>query len=448
METLFNPSKVAVVGVSPSEDNLGRFIMYNLISFGFQGEIIPFGRKTGCIFGHKIRSFTEIPEGIDVACILIPAPKVPETVYLFHEKAQVKRFIIYTGGFSEYGEEGKELERKLKNYAEENNLLIVGPNCLGIMNFTNGFVTPFATLNPERIKKGKVAIVSQSGGVALSYINALSEEGIGVSTCISIGNKMVLSEIEYLKYLAKDPDTKVLLLYLESIKNGRAFFEALKCCPKPVIVHKANVTEVSRRIAQFHTASLAVKDELLTACIKQARKVRVSTTDEAIMAVKAAHLSPIKGRNLAILSRSGGEGVILADAAGINGFELPPYPEEIVRFVRERSRAKVIKTTNPLDLGDLYDMESYWKLIERIAQLDTYHGIVFSTQFFHQEWQFVEKLLKKVAEIMKTYNKPITVYVGGERRDVLKLKAQGIVPIFNTPEAAVKAHRILSEIFR
>ncbi|BAT71885.1 CoA-binding domain-containing protein [Thermosulfidibacter takaii ABI70S6] len=442
MEKLFNPQKVAVVGVSPAEDNLGRFIMWNLINFSFSGEIVPFGRKEGYVFGHRIRTLEEIPEDLDVACILVPAPKVPETIRLFHEKATVKRFVVYTGGFSEYGEQGEAFEREIRNYAAQNNILLVGPNCLGIMNVKNGFVIPFVKLNHQLIKRGNVAIIAQSGGVALSHLNLISEEGIGSSITVSIGNKMVLNEVHYLNYLAQDPDTKVILLYLESIANGRKFYEALKSCPKPVIVHKANITEASRKIAKFHTASLAVKDELLTAAIKQAGKLRVYSIDEALLALKACELPPLKGNKIAILSRSGGEGVILADAAGLNGFALPEYPEEITNFVKTRSRAKVIRPTNPLDLGDLFDIPAYWEVTEKIAQLDMYHGIVFSSQFFHEEWVYVPKLLTKLREISETYQKPIAVYVGGEKRDLIETKSQGIIPIFNSPEAVVKALKI------
>lgn len=181
---------------------------------------------------------------------------------------------------------------------------------------------------------------------------------------------------------------------------------------------------------------------MLTAAIKQAGKLRVYSIDEALLALKACELPPLKGNKIAILSRSGGEGVILADAAGLNGFALPEYPEEITNFVKTRSRAKVIRPTNPLDLGDLFDIPAYWEVTEKIAQLDMYHGIVFSSQFFHEEWVYVPKLLTKLREISETYQKPIAVYVGGEKRDLIETKSQGIIPIFNSPEAVVKALKI------
>ncbi len=443
MERLFNPESVVIAGASTSEDNLARFILLNLVSFGFKGAIYLLGRRKGYLMGHPIRTdVSELPEGIDVACLLIPAPAVFDRVKSLHERG-VKRFIIYTGGFSEYGDEGKRMEKAIEEYAKKHGLLIVGPNCLGIMNFNTGFVAPFVALSPETFKPGGVAVVAQSGGVATGYASALAEEGIGLSKVVSIGNKMILNESHYIDFLSRDPETKVILVYLESIKDGRGFFEALQKCPKPVVVHKANVTEASRRIAQFHTASLASKEEIVSAAIKQAKKLRVHTTDELILAAKALQLPPLKGKNLAIVSRSGGEGVILADAAGLNGFNLPDYPEEITSFVLSKSRARVIRPTNPLDLGDVFDILSYADIVEKIAQNELFHGIVFASPFFHHEWEQAEMLLKRLSEITRKYNKPITAYISGEREYVARLKSKKIHPIFNSPEAAVRAQKVL-----
>ncbi len=438
MEKLFNPAKVAVVGVSPAEDNLGRFIMWNLINHGFAGEIVPFGRREGCVYGHRIRSLKDVPSGIDVACVLVPVSRVLEVVKLFHDVSGTRRFVVYTGGFSEYGEEGERIERELKSYALERGILLVGPNCLGVMNFSSGFVTPFAKIE-HRVIKGRISVISQSGGVASSYINALSEEGLGLSKVVSIGNKLVLDECHYIDFLADDPETDLIICYLEDVKNGRRFYESLKRCRKPVIVHKANVSEAARRIARFHTAALTTKDELVTAAIKQAGKIRVRSQEEAVLAAKALQLPRLKGRALAVVSRSGGEGVILADAAALNGFELPEYPKDILDFVCSKARAKVIRPTNPLDLGDLYEMPAYAEVVERIAQKDTFGGIVFATQFYAHEWDYAEELLRRIADISKRYNKPITVFIGGDRSKLDEKKALSIYPIFNSPESAVKA---------
>ena len=440
MDLLFNPSRVAVVGVSSSEENLGRVIVSNLIQFGFKGEILCFGRREDHLFGHRIRAGLEdIPRGIDVAVILVPARQVLETVRAF-VCGGTRRFVIETGGFSELGDEGREIEERIKALAAQEGLLVVGPNCIGIADLYSGFVSPFVPVRPDRIKRGKVAVVAQSGGIALSYVYNLLEEGIGVSKVVSMGNKAVLNEVDYLNYLSRDPETEVILLYMESVNNGRRFYEALKGCSKGVVVYKANTTEASRQIAQFHTAALATNENILTAAIKQARKVRVWSLTEAVDAVKALLMPLMKGRRLAIVSRSGGEALLAADAAGTHGFILPPYPEDLISFVKKLFRAGVINPINPLDLGDLFDILKYTEIVEEIAKRDEFDGIVFLSPLFSEEWEHAEFVVRRISEISSTYKKPVSVSIGGDNYEKLRdIKRQGIHPLFSTPEAAVKA---------
>lgn len=440
MDLLFNPSRVAVVGVSSSEENLGRIIVSNLIQFGFKGEILCFGRREDHLFGHRIRAGLEdIPRGIDVAVILVPARQVFVTVSAFVCRG-TKRFVIETGGFSELGDEGREIEERVKALAAREGLLVVGPNCVGISDLCSGFVSHFVPMRPDYIKRGRVAVVAQSGGVALSYVYTLLEEGIGVSKVVSMGNKAVLNEVDYLNYLSNDPDTDVILLHMESVNNGRGFYEILKGCNKGVVVHKANTTEASRQIAQFHTAALATNEDILTAAIKQAGKVRVWSLTEAIDAVKALLMPPMKGRRLAIVSRSGGEALLAADAAGTHGFILPPYPEDLISFVKKLFRAGVINPTNPLDLGDLFDIVKYTEIVEGIAKGDEFDGIVFLSPLFDKEWEHAEFVVRRMSEISSTYKKPVSVSISGDRpEELLDMRRLGIHPLFPTPEAAVKA---------
>ncbi len=439
MERLFQPGKVGVIGVSPSLENLGRNIVWNLIRFGFPGEVVCYGRRPGCIYGHRIYdNLQHLPPDIDVAVILLPAPRVPDVVEHLSRRG-TQRFIIETGGFSEYGAEGEEMEKALKNLAQERKLKIVGPNCIGVTDRVSGLVTSFMPLDPSKIRPGPVAVVAQSGGVGLSYVNLLCEEGLGISKFVSMGNKLILNETDFLHHLETDPHTKMVLLYLESISNGRAFYQVLKGMDKPVVVHKSNVTEASAQIARFHTAALATKEEVLTGAIAQAGKIRALNNSQALAAIKALCLPPLKGNNLAIVSRSGGEAVLAADAAGSMGFQLPPYPQPFLRFVRNLFRAGVIRPTNPLDLGDLFDIVKYPEIIEEIAKEETFHGVVFLIQLFDREWELVEHIMKKTSEICQTYQKPISLFLGGDHQRVIKAKAQGIHPIFNSPHEAVEA---------
>ena len=439
MEKLFQPKKVAVMGVSPSPENLAKNIVWNLIHFGFSGEVVCYGRREGCVYGHRIYTdLAQLPKDIDVAAILLPAPGVPEVVDALSANG-TKRFIIETGGFSEYGKEGEAIEAKLKALAHERGLKIVGPNCVGVTDMTSGLVTSFMPLDPAKIRTGPVAVIAQSGGVGLGYVNLLSREGLGTSRFVSMGNKMVLNEVDFLNHSAKDPHTRVVLLYLEGVSNGRVLYETLKSMDKPVVIHKANITEASAEIARFHTSAMATKEEILTGAIRQAGKVKVTTDRQALNAVKALLLTPLKGKNLAIVSRSGGEGVLAADAAGIMGFKLPPYPKHIIDLVRSLSRAGVIRSTNPLDLGDLYDIEKYTEIVKEIAKEQAFYGVVFLMQLFDREWEYVEHLIRQTREISQTYQKPISLFIGGDTQKVAEAMKLGIYPLFGSPQEAVGA---------
>src|SRR3972149_11007132 len=257
MDQLFNPKSVVVIGVSENPDNLARIIIENLFEFQFNGEILLVGKKEGILFGRRIcTSMEDLREGIDVAVILTPAPTIPEILESCGRK-KIRWAVIETGGFREYSEEGAQLEKEILQIARKWGIRIVGPNGIGIMNIHNGFVVPFVKLKRGPVSKGKVSILAQSGGVLLTYANLLTSANVGLSKMVSMGNKMDLNEIDYLKYLIEDPQTEIIGLCLESLERGRELMEVAHSTSKPIIIHKANTGEGSRQIAKFHTAALA-----------------------------------------------------------------------------------------------------------------------------------------------------------------------------------------------
>ncbi|MGB9630355.1 MAG: CoA-binding protein, partial [Thermodesulfobacteriota bacterium] len=243
MEKLFYPRSVVVIGVSESPDNLGRIIVENLFEFQFKGEIILVGRREGILFGRKIlTSLDDILEGLDVATILTPASTIPSILEACGKKA-IRWAIIETGGFSEYSEQGENLSKEILRIARNWSMRIVGPNGIGIINIENGFVVPFVKLKRTGVNTGRISIISQSGGVSLAYFNLLTSSNVGIAKIISMGNKLDLDEIDYLKYLIQDEKTDIIGLYLESLKNGRQLLEVAQQTSKPIIVHKANIGE-------------------------------------------------------------------------------------------------------------------------------------------------------------------------------------------------------------
>jgi acetyltransferase len=439
MDQLFNPKSVVVIGVSENPDNLARIIIENLFEFQFNGEILLVGKKEGILFGRGIcTSLNDLKEGINVAVILTPAPTVPGILESCGKK-KIRWAIIETGGFSEYSEKGAQLEKEILRIAKKWGIRIVGPNCIGLINVENGFVVPFANLKRGAVRKGKVSVLAQSGGVSFAYFNLLASANVGIAKIVSMGNKLVLNEIDYLKYLIRDPQTEIIGLYLESLERGRELMEVARSTSKPIILHKANTGEGSRHIAKFHTAALANDDKVVEAALKQADIVRAKDFRTFINAVKILSLPPMKGNNLVVLSRSGGIAIVAADSAEMHGFRLFPLTQSFQNRIHSFFRAKVIQPTNPLDLGDLFDFNLYTKILEHVLKIKGVDGILFQHGATGEEKESSRNLIRAVKELSFRYQKPVALCYFTEEEELAFLKRALDYPIFTEPEDALTA---------
>jgi len=448
VDQLFNPKSVVVIGVSENPDNLARIIVENLFEFQFHGEILLIGRKEGILFGRGIcTSLEDLKEGIDVAVILTPAQTVPGILEACGRK-KIPWAIIESGGFSEYSEEGAKLEREILRIARKWRIRIVGPNGIGISNFENGFVVAFPPLNRKAIRKGKVSLLVQSGGVSLTYMNLLSSASVGISKVVSMGNKIDLNEIDYLKYLIQDPQTEIIGIYLESIERGRELLEVARTTSKPIILHKANTGEASKEIAKLHTAALANDDKIVETALKQADIVRARDFRSFINAVKVLSLPPMKGNDLVILSRSGGIAIVAADSAERYGFRLFPMKKSFQDRIHSYFRAKVIQPTNPLDLGDLFDFNLYTKILEQVLKIKAVDGIIFQHAAVGEEMQPSRRLIHAAKELSLRYQKPVAFCYLTEEEELAYIKRAFDYPIFIEPEDALSALAISREHYR
>lgn len=439
MRDLFFPSSVAVIGVSTHPLNLGKEIAGNLLEFKYTGEIHLVGVDGGILFGRRIhKSVGEIPDPIDLAIILTPAKTVPDILEQCGRKG-IRRAIIETGGFGEYDQSGQSLGEKLKHTANRFGMRFIGPNCIGIMNASNGLAAPFARLK-NVFRRGGVGIIAQSGGMALTYLNLFDSEQLGFSKFAAIGNKLNVDENDVLEYYVEDPETSVICMYLESIEDGRRMTEIARRSAKPIVVHKANVSSLSSSVAQSHTQALANDDRVVDAALSQAGMVRFRDISSYVDFVKILQLPRMKGRNLAIVSRSGGHAVIGADAAHAHGFRLPPFQESFLAEIRKHLRADVIRLANPLDLGDLFDFEVYVTIIEHTLKQETVDGILFlHTYFAAVEGAPSRKLLQTAASLSTKYGKPCAMCVMSEQSELSRLHEEFDFPIFLCPERTVQA---------
>jgi acetate---CoA ligase (ADP-forming) len=444
MREFFYPKSVAVIGVSDKPDNLGRNIVGNLVEFGFGGIVYPVGPSGGFVQTHRIyRSISDIPDQIDLAVILTPARTVTAVLEECGQKG-VQWAIIETAGFREYGEEGLQLEEQICQVARHYDIRFIGPNCVGVVNMDNGFSVPFLRLKKPS-KPGEVTLISQSGGVGFSVLNLMMNEGIGPNKFVSVGNMLDVTAEDILEYLLDDSGTKVIFLYLESLRDGRRLMDIARRSTKPILVFKSNIGKLGKAIAASHTAALSSDDKVAEAAFKQADIMRVHDATSLLNNLKALRLPPMRGKKLAIISRSGGHAVVAADSSELSGFELAKLPQSFLSEIEKHFRASVIKLTNPIDLGDLFDWDVYAQILEGALQLENVDGVVFLHTASEPEILASRKLVERVMELMKRYDKPVAYYVSTTAQEVNYLRQTYGFPIFT---AVVETLRALEMSYR
>ena len=438
MREFFCPNSVAVIGVSDKPDNLGRNIVANLVQFGFDGIAYAVGPSGGFVETHRIyRSVSDIPDHIDLVVILTPARTVPAVLEECGQKG-VRWAIIETAGFREYGDEGRKLEEQIVQVAHRYGIRFIGPNCVGVINMDGGFSVPFLRVG-KPTRAGEVSLISQSGGVGFSVLNLMANEGIGFNKFVSVGNMLDITAEDILEYMLDDPGTKAIFLYLESLRDGRRLMDIACRSTKPILVFKSNIGRMGKVIAASHTAALSSDDKVAEAAFKQADIVRVHDATSLLNNLKALRLPPMRGKRLAIVSRSGGHAVVAADSSELSGFELAELPRPFLEEIEKHFRASVINLTNPLDLGDLFDLDVYAQILERTLQLDNVDGVVFLHTSSGPEIQPSRMLLERVMEMVKRYDKPVAYYVSTTAAEVNTLRQTYGFPIFTAVVETIRA---------
>jgi acyl-CoA synthetase (NDP forming) len=440
MQKVFFPASVVIFGVSTTPTNLARSIVLNLQRFGFKGGIYAVGKEAGDINGVRIfQSLEDVPVVPDLAVFLLPARHVAEALDACGRKG-IRYAIIESGGFSEFAEQGRDLEREVLDIARRWGMRVVGPNCISIINLENGLVLPFVPLEDREVKKGNISIVAQSGGVALDCMRLLSYENLGASKMVSMGNKLDANENDFLDYLRTDPDTHVIGFYLENVTDGVRFMELAGQTDKPLIALKANTNPVSHHAAQFHTSALAGDDEVVTAAFRQAGIHRVQNLVEMMETFKVFSLPVIKGPRLAVLGRSGGQAVLLADAVHRYGFELAKLSDDFFSHVKQHIRAGVIRMSNPLDMGDIFNIDAYAGIVEKALSEEGVDGVVFSHAYVaNLELAPSRRLLEASFAMSHRYGKPVIPCIIPDKHTWFSMKEEAGAFLFEDVDMALKA---------
>jgi acetyltransferase len=422
---LFRPERVAVIGASSSPEKMGFQIFRNIVEAGFRGEILPVNPKGETILGRpSLKSAADLPAGTDLAVLIIPAKFVPGTLLQLGER-RVRAAIVISGGFAESGEEGAALQEELARNAARCGIRVVGPNCQGVNYPYHGLCASW----PLITRRGGIAFVSQSGTVGAAMIDWASEDRLGFSAFVSMGNRADVDEADLIEFFAEDPNTKVVSLYIEGVKDAGKFLAALRKCRKPVVIFKAGRTERGRKAAESHTRSLAGRDEIYDAVFRQFGVHRASSLEDLYDFSKAlAYLPPPAGPRMLIVTSSGGAAIIATDVAEEEGFRVTPLPADLASRLKEMLPAHCI-VGNPLDLTGDADAARYRKVLEASAE----HYDVVMPIFGDP--------IPGASGVITPGRCELVAYLGGaevERAERALLHEKKIA-VFPTPERAVRA---------
>ncbi len=359
LNPFFSPRGVAVVGASSHPHKLGYGVSRNITQSGYPGKVHFINPKGGHLFGHKmIASIADIPDPVELAILVVPAPFAPETMRQCGERG-IKAVILVSGGFRESGAEGAALEAETLRIAQEYGIRMIGPNCIGLLDTHLPLDTTF--LPPPMPDAGELAFISHSGAICAALIDWSMEQGFGFSRLISLGNQADVSETDMLSVVADDEHTKVLTLYLENISDGKRFIEEARgvVAKKPIVALKVGRSESGQRAAASHTGALAGAESAFDAAFEKAGVFRADTTEEMFDWARALAWSPLpKGRRIAILTNAGGPGVIAADSLEHDGLELATLnPDTVAALTKLLPPAASVH--NPVDMLASASTEHY-----------------------------------------------------------------------------------------
>jgi len=441
---LFAPKSVAVIGASSRVGSVGQAVFRNVLFNNYTGTVYPVNIKGHSIMGVKSYRFvTEIPDPVDLAVVVVPAASVPDTLRQCVEK-QVKFAIIISAGFKESGPEGAALEREIQQIAREAGIGVVGPNCLGIIN-TDPAVSLNASFARAMPAAGNIAFISQSGALGVAVLDYARGNNIGISKFVSFGNRADVTEVDLLRALGDDPNTDLILMYLEDLSNGRAFIDLARIItaerekPKPILALKTGRTPLGARAAYSHTGSLAGEDGVYQAIFSQSGILRVETVEDLFnFAIAFANQPLPKGNRVVIVTNAGGPGIMTTDACvryGLNLAELSPATTEGLRAYLPAAAS----LRNPVDLmGDAtHDRyEAALNLVLRDPNVDA--AIVIVTP---QEMTDAEQIAGVVSTTVHGQPKPVLTTMMGviDVSGGVRVLDANRLPHYLYPEAAVRA---------
>jgi acyl-CoA synthetase (NDP forming) len=467
---LFYPKSIAFVGASANISKWGHLMFSGVVAGKYQGEIYLVNPQGGEIADRKVyKSVTDIPDPVDLAVVTVPADKVLSLIPEL-EKKSIKNVLLISSGFGETGAEGKILEKELVEKARDAGILIIGPNTMGICNPCISFYCVGSHVRPPA---GGTVLLAQSGNLGTQLLAFAAKEDVGIRAFCGSGNEAMITIEDYMDGFEVDEKTKTVVLYIESIKNGRRFFESAKRVgkTKPVIVLKGGRTSAGAHAAASHTGAMASDVKVFMAACRQAGIIQAeSPMDLLDLSASFSSLPMPKGSKIGLLTLGGGWGVVASDLCEENGLQIPKLSEEVIVQIN-KLLPPFWSHANPIDVVGEMNAETYMKILEELIQWPGCDAIIhmgiigrkimikaimestvavdkkYDSKFVEGSLRYIESFEKQTVEqtvkLMEKYNKPIIgVYLLNDDQtqtvtDVNGCKYKGVN--FITPERSVKA---------
>lgn len=442
LEKIFYPDSVAIVGANKMKGTVPYDMLMSILNADFKGVVFPVSPREKFIAGVKSYKYViDIEDPIDLAILVFPSAVCHLALEQCGQKG-IKSVIIISAGFREIGGVGLEREQRIKDIAAKYDISFIGPNCLGVINTDSQshLNASFARKMPE---EGPIGFLSQSGALCTAVLDYARAKHIGFSKFISFGNKADISEIDLLYYLMDDEKTKVILLYLEEVSNGRALLDAarkvIKKSGKPILVIKAGRTEAGAAAAASHTGSLAGSDEICDAAFGQAGIIRCSNMVEMFnRAIAFAYQPRPKNNKVAIITNAGGPGVLTTDAVIHSGLQLAQFSEETAKHLKRHLPATANRN-NPIDvIGDARADRYNAAMSGTFKDEDVHAVFVILTP---QSMTDIDLIAREVAKVSSHYDKPVYASFMGEAdvQEGIEILQRNRIPHYQIPESMADA---------
>jgi acetyl coenzyme A synthetase (ADP forming)-like protein len=442
LDGIFRPRSIAVIGASTRKGTIGREILHNLIEFEFNGKVFPVNPKATVI--HSIKCYStilDVPDAVDLAIIIVPRDNVRAVLEQCAEKG-VKGVVVITSGFKEIGEEGTEKEEEILQVVRRNNMRMIGPNCFGVLN-TDPKYSVNATFSKTQPLRGSVGFMSQSGALGEAIMDYAVQLNLGFSMFASVGNKADISGNDLLDYWNDDPNTELILLYLENFGDPRQFTGIARGISrkKPIVAVKAGRTAAGARAISSHTGVLAGLDVGTDALFDQCGVQRVTSVDELFdVAIAFTHQPLPAGDRIAVITNAGGPGILATDAVVGLGMQMATLDKKTINYLRE-NLPPIAAVTNPIDVIAAGGPDSYRVAMEAVLSDDNVDGVIVI--FVPPIVVDHRAVIDAIGEMIEKYQNNKTVLgcfmgapdgiAGTEKMAELK------IPIYTFPESAAKA---------